>query len=143
MNYFLLEPEVAGEIGENTVMDTSIHPPRVERLHYEIGFGWHGDELLETFPCYIVSNRIAANLIQSDLRAFELRDVELTLTEEAQEGRLGVEVPKFRWLAVTGIAGRDDLGVTNEAQLVVSERALDVMRSGPIDNCLVEPFPAV
>jgi hypothetical protein len=34
--YFLIEPEVAGELGADTVMDSSVHPPRVSELHHEL-----------------------------------------------------------------------------------------------------------
>ena len=33
--YYILEPAVAGGLGEGTVMDSTVHPPRAERLHYE------------------------------------------------------------------------------------------------------------
>ena len=54
MNYFCIEPEVAGGLGQNVEMDRSVHPPVVDKLHYEFD-GWLGDELLETFPCFIVT----------------------------------------------------------------------------------------
>ncbi|APF85630.1 hypothetical protein HI806_01945 [Ralstonia solanacearum] len=56
MNYFFLEPEVAGALGENTVLDASTHPPRVEKLHFEFS-GWLGDAILESFPCVIATLR--------------------------------------------------------------------------------------
>lgn len=41
--FFALEPEVAGGLGPNTVMDRSVHPPRVSHLHYVFD-GWMGDD---------------------------------------------------------------------------------------------------
>jgi hypothetical protein len=35
MKYFYIQPEVAGGLGKNTVMDRSVHPPIVSRLHHE------------------------------------------------------------------------------------------------------------
>ena len=58
MHYFLLSPEVAGGLGPNTMMNRMVHPPEVSRLHYEME-GWLGDELLESFPCFIVTQRVA------------------------------------------------------------------------------------
>lgn len=138
MAYFVLEPEVAGELGPNTVMDTSVHPPLVSRLHYEVT-GWLGDDLLETFPCFVVTDRLAKALATSGLQAFELRDLELSITPEAQEFNGDREWPGFRWLVVTGRAGVDDLGVTPKAQLVVSDKALELLRSFSMDNCDVAP----
>jgi hypothetical protein len=54
MEYFQIAPEVAGGWGRNTVMDRSIHPPHVTKLHFEFD-GWLGDVLLESFPCYIIT----------------------------------------------------------------------------------------
>ncbi|MGH7418144.1 MAG: hypothetical protein ACREKB_10245 [Candidatus Rokuibacteriota bacterium] len=39
MSYWILEPEVAGEIGEGTVLEPCTHPPVGHRLHYEFR-GW-------------------------------------------------------------------------------------------------------
>ena len=36
MAFYSLEPEVAGELAEGTVMDTSVHPPIVTSVHYEL-----------------------------------------------------------------------------------------------------------
>ena len=36
MSYYYLEPEIAGGLGECTVMDRSVRPPVVKRLHYEL-----------------------------------------------------------------------------------------------------------
>src|SRR6476660_8794270 len=65
----VLAPEVAGGWGERTVADTSTHPPRVTALHYQFD-GWLGDELLESFPCYIVTRRLAHALTAAGLSGF-------------------------------------------------------------------------
>jgi hypothetical protein len=33
--FVYIEPEVAGGLGENTLLDVRTHPPVVTRLHYE------------------------------------------------------------------------------------------------------------
>ena len=53
MQYVYIEPEVAGGLGDHTVMDRSVHPPIVSKLHYQME-GWLGDALLESFPVFIV-----------------------------------------------------------------------------------------
>ena len=55
MEYFYVQPEVAGGLGALTVMDTTTHPPIVSKLHYHFD-GWLGNVLLETFPCFIVTD---------------------------------------------------------------------------------------
>lgn len=54
MKCFCIEPEVAGGIGEITVMDRSRHPPIVSKLHYCFD-GWGGGVLLTSFPCFIIT----------------------------------------------------------------------------------------
>jgi hypothetical protein len=54
---------VAGGYGEDAILDTSVCPERVERLHYEFD-GWLGDDLLESFPVFIITER-ALRLFQS------------------------------------------------------------------------------
>ena len=65
----------------------------------------------------------------------------MTLSPEAQELLDPASLPTFRWFVVTGVAGHDDIAVTSNARLVVSERALEVMRdSAPLNHCDVEPY---
>lgn len=76
-DFWSLEPEVAGELGDESVLDTTVHPPRVFKLQYRF-IGWLGDDLLETFPCYIVTESLASALLSARLTGFELDEVELT-----------------------------------------------------------------
>ena len=77
MKYFYIQPEVAGGFGENTVLDTSVHPPIVSRLHYELD-GWLGDVLLETFPCFIITKDAKTKLQSIGATGIRLDDVEIT-----------------------------------------------------------------
>lgn len=137
MAYYTLEPEVAGGLGAGTVMDTTVHPPRVTRLHYEVE-DWLGDDLVESFPCFLVSAPLAARLTAAGLGSFALRGVTVTTTPEADEQLGDGALPEFQWLDVTGVAGRDDVGVTPNGQLVVSDKALALLREFTVDNCDVE-----
>ena len=75
--FFFIEPEVAGGLGEHTVMNRSTHPPKVSRLHYEFE-GWLGNHLLERFPCYIATKELADKISNIGLTGFELGPVEVT-----------------------------------------------------------------
>ena len=66
---YILEPEVAGGWGEGTIANTSPHPPVVETLEYMFD-GWGGDDLLATFPCFIVSEALATAIGFLALAAF-------------------------------------------------------------------------
>jgi hypothetical protein len=67
MTYFILEPEVAGGWGPNTKF-TRTPGKRVviHHLNYEFD-GRLGDELLESWPCFIVTQSLADRLKSSGL----------------------------------------------------------------------------
>lgn len=139
MKYYTLSPEVAGELGEDTEMDTAVHPPVVSRLHYEFS-DWLGDDLVESFPVFLISSVLGQDASGAGLTGFVLADAEVTVSEEAQELLEGETIPEFRWLKITGQPGVDDFGQTEQARLVVSERALEVLRQGSLENCDVEDY---
>lgn len=139
MRYFILEPEVAGGMGPNTVMSREQHPPVVSHLHYEFD-GWLGDDLLETFPCFIATERLANAIRDARLTGIEFRSVEITTSGEFQDFYPDRTLPSFLWLNVVGKAAEDDFGTTKDASLVVSQRTLDVLRAMGFDNCEVSDY---
>lgn len=138
--YFYLEPEVAGGLGEHTVMDTSVHPPLVSRLHYEFE-GWLGDDLLESFPCYIVTARLREGLESAGTSGCTFDDVEVSKSDTFEELYPGRELPTFYWLRVEGGAGADDFGIAADHRLVASERILDLIKANyRLNQCDIEPY---
>jgi hypothetical protein len=81
VKYFLIEAEVAGGFGPNTVLDRSVHPPIVNRLHYQFD-GWLGDVLLESFPSFIVSGDARNKLLESDVTGARFDEVEISTSEQ-------------------------------------------------------------
>ncbi|WP_287335807.1 hypothetical protein [Mesorhizobium sp.] len=65
--YFYIKPHVAGGLGENTVLDTSVHPPIVSKLHYQIE-GWFDSALVTTFPCLLVTEKAKRALLEIGFR---------------------------------------------------------------------------
>lgn len=122
IDFYVVEPEVAGGLGEGTQLDRSVHPPLVSRLHYVFD-GWLGDDLIESFPCFIVTERLAVHLSESGLSGFQFRPTEVKPSEMFGELYPGRLLPTFRWLHVTGRAGLDDFGTTANARLVISSLA--------------------
>ncbi len=133
-SFSLLEPEVAGGFGELTELDASVHPPAVSRLHYEF-HGWLGDDLLESFPCFIVSGPLAASIEAAGLTGFRLAPVDVSVSQEFVELQPETQLPSFAWLQVSGTAGAHDFGLSSKSQLVVSPRALDVLRGHRLAHC--------
>ena len=139
MKYFILQPEVAGGLGEHTVMDTTVHPPVVSRLHYEFG-GWLGDDLLESFPCYIVTARLKEALVEAGVSGCTFDAVEVSKSDDFKELYPDRELPQFFWLKVHGRPGVNDCGSTPEAQLVVSELCLQTTKTFNLAHCDIEPY---
>lgn len=71
----LLRPEVAGGWGPNTEAQRHTHPPIVTHIRYDFE-GWSGDDLLTTFPEFIVTENLARDPERSGLTGFRLTPVE-------------------------------------------------------------------
>jgi hypothetical protein len=123
MKFFKLEPEVAGGLGQRTVMDTTVHPPLVSVLEYEFD-GWLGDDLLESFPCFIISERLK-NLLREN---------------HFNEIYPDLDLPNFYWLKINGKVGVDDTGLSESNHLVVSEGFLKILLQTNLKNCLTEEY---
>ena len=138
-DYYAIEPEVAGGWGERTVSDVSVHPPLVTRLHYEFE-GWLGDVLLESFPCFIVTELARDSINRLDPTGANFGDVEVTTSEEFEELHPNTVLPRFHWLQIRGKAGQADFGLTHDSRLVVSERILRALRSLGLSHAIVSEF---
>jgi hypothetical protein len=139
MQYFYVEPEVAGGFGPHTVLDPTVHPPAVEKLHYEFD-GWLGDAIVESFPCFIITT-VAANAIMAvGMTGLRTDDVEVSASDEFQDNYGNRALPPFVWLKVDGVAGVDDFGIAADRRLVVSENALRVLSQHGIQHARIEGF---
>ena len=139
MAFYYVEPEVAGGLGKNTVLDSSVHPPTIIQMHYRI-INWLGDALLESFPALIITREAADTLNAHEASGITCRDAEITVSDSFREIYPDRILPEFLWLCVTGVAGRDDFGIADDSRLVVSERALNVLRSFGLDNAIIEEY---
>jgi hypothetical protein len=139
MNFYCIEPEVAGGLGEHTVLDTGPHPPVVHRLEYNFA-GWMGDSLLESFPCFIGSDTLVEIIVRDHFTGTEIADVEISFSQEYFGRYPKEEIPHFHWLKIIGTAGSDDFGIGPDLRLVISERALNALKVVGIDNAEIEPY---
>ncbi len=134
MNYYLVEPEVAGGWGKNTVFTRIAGKPTVvHKLHYHFE-GWLGDELLESTPCFIVTERLAKEIEQAKLTGITFGDVEITASEQFNELYPNRELPNFLWLKIDGVHHIHDFGMTSDLGLAVSETALQLLKKIGISN---------
>ncbi len=137
--FYYIEPEVSGSLGEFTVMDTRYHPPRVEKLHYKFD-GWLRDDLIESFPCFIITQSLMKELMKAQLSGFEVSEVKVSKSSQFMERHPEVHLPKFKWLQICGRAGKDDLGIADDNRLVISKRALNTLKKGCIANADIEDY---
>lgn len=137
MNYYLLDPEVAGGLGPRTEIDTTVHPPIVAKLHFELD-AWLGDDLVQSFPCYLVSESLKLDLEIMAPSGVSFHFAEVTASGDFEVFAHGKELPKLVWMKVSGSSGCEDFGLTPEARLVVSERVLVAMKRFRINHCGVK-----
>jgi hypothetical protein len=140
MRYFKVYPEVAGGPGENTVQDTSTHPPIVHKFHYEIET-WLGDAILWSFPCFITTDELSQAIERAGFTGVRFAPVEMSISEQCREFEPELVLPAFRWMQVHGHGGKDDFGLA-KLVLVVSQRALDLLRRFGAEHAEVEDFDA-
>lgn len=139
MNYYKLHPEVAGGWGENIVVDRSVHPPLVDKLHYEFD-GWPEDELISSFPIFIITEGLKDRLLAIFPTGCLFDDVETSKSEQYLELHPGMDLPSFVWLKVIGTAGEHDFGIAKDLRLVVSEKALTTLKEGSLKYCDIYPY---
>jgi hypothetical protein len=141
--YYVVEPEVAGGFGEHTEIDRSSGRMDVKKLHYQLD-GWLGDELLESTPCFIVSEQLAQAIERGQLTGVGFDDVEVTISNQFRDLYPNRKLPKFIWLKVNGKPGQDDFGIAAGLRLIVSGRALDLLKQVGISHAAsITPFSDV
>lgn len=136
MKYYCIFPEVAGGMGKRTVIDRTGPQMAVRKLHYEFS-GWDGDFLLKTSPCFIVARQLADSLRDGRVSGVEFDFVEISKNSQFRIFCEDRDLPQFEWMKVIGELGVDDIVITEFGRLTVSEKALDVFRSFPLNNCEV------
>ncbi|MGL6313502.1 hypothetical protein [Vibrio sp. WXL103] len=133
MMYYIIEPEVSGWLGPSTSLDKTQHPPSVNNLEIVVDC-WLGDSIIESFPCFLVTEDLANNIQKLNASGYQLDTAKIKVDEDYVERK----VPAFKWLKITGQAKKDDFGLSNNFRLVVSERVLSLMQSHGLNNADIE-----
>jgi hypothetical protein len=129
VRYHQVEPEVAGGTGPGTVFVPGAVPWRVARVHYVFD-DWFGDWLVTSTPVFVATREAADLLADAGLTGFVVREAQVSTSELFEEINPGRALPQFVWLDIHARAGEADLGLTERNDLVVSDAALDLLRSG-------------
>jgi hypothetical protein len=126
--YFILEPEVSGNLGDETIMDASVHPPDVKHLDYCFDT-WPRDCIQEVFPCFIVTTELQKELLQRAFSGINFQDLTVSKSDVFHDlNASDPALPEFVRLNVTGKKGIDDFWLAEHGYLVVSSRVLDVLK---------------
>lgn len=128
-------PEVPGELGPETVYDYSVTPYVVVKA-VPIFDTWRGDDLLEMFPIFLVTERLKMAIEEERLTgvSFEPLAAKRSPTFEDLYGKRNL--PKFFHLIVTGTSPADDFALSSieGPHLTVSDKALHVLQAFSLLN---------
>lgn len=137
--YYYIEPEVAARFSEKTILDTKYHPPKVIRLHVLFD-GWMGDDIVEVFPCFLVTKPCMDSLSSADLSGVEFVSINSRASAQFIELYPNRNLPDFFWLKVTGKAGQSDFGLSEDFRLVISEQAKRLLERHQLKYAELEDF---
>jgi hypothetical protein len=118
---FVLEPHVAGVLGPE--LEYVLDLPRV-------------DDLIASFPVFLVSAVLAARLADGDFAGFSLHSA----TVQAGRDFGDAPVPTFRRLVPDPGAADPDAWIQDDHRLCVSDRLMAVLRGFELRNCDVAPL---
>ena len=140
MNYKYFEPEVSGGLGKLTEIDNSVHPPLIKKLHFVFD-GWLENDILETFPCFLVSEGLKSEIEVNNLSGISFSDLTITFSDTFKQIYGDKKMPKFYWAKISGIAGLDDFGIElKNFKLVISPTAYTLLLSFNISEADVEDY---
>jgi hypothetical protein len=137
--YRYIEPEVSGGLGEQTKMDASVHPPIIYELEYQFD-GWLENDIVESFPCYIVTARLREDIERANFSGVLFKNLKISKSDTFRDIYGNKELPEFFWLEITGNAGVDDFGIADDYRLVISERVFKILSSFNISEADFEPY---
>ena len=126
---YALEPHVAGELGDATVMDPSTHPPVVTDVEYVLDTP-HADDLIESFPVFLVTQVLATAL--TGVAGVSFGRAELRPGDRYLETYGDVPHPAYVRLL---IAGGPDIWIGDDLLLHVSDRLMALLSEFNLTYC--------
>ena len=144
MKYYRLEPEIAGEIGENS--KTEYENGKIKQIIFlEYLFSdWLGDDLLSTHPCHIVTENLKNDINANNLTGIQFKKIKKAFSDEFFELNSSTDIPEFVQIVCNNFyedkndSTLQDFYVNRYKALIVSERALKVIKKHTLNNCLIE-----
>lgn len=146
MRFFAISPEAAGNLGNACIHgDITERPVQIIKADFEFQF-WPHDDLLDGFYIYACTSEMAGALKRASLTGFELAKLDVSFEErfyQWAELHKDETLPEFQWLKVNGRVGIDDFGLVAgpvEVPLIVSERALTILKQFKLSLCDIETY---
>ena len=139
MKYFIIEPEVSGGLGPETVLDNSTHPPMVKKVEYKFE-GWLGDPIIESFPVYLVTKELFGRFRDHQLSGYKSADVKISISDDLLESDPNISIPEFVWLQIFGREQVDDFFIGNDYRLVISDNAKSIIEQVGVKYWSVEDY---
>lgn len=137
MRFYTVNPDVPGFLEESH--DEILSKPELPTVHYPFEC-WPDDDIVQSFPALLVSERLGAALTSTGLTGFELGECISRKGEQFHIPSPGRgELPRYFWLKVNGEAQADDFGISGDLMPVVSERAMQVLRHFHIPAADIAP----
>lgn len=134
MNYYHVEPEVAGQLGQRTEF-LSTFPTTVGKMEYLFD-RWPADEFVQAHPCFAVSQRIKEKIEQARLTGYQFQPILVGMTDYFEGEHK--DIPAFFRLIPTGIPFNDDFGLNSEHQLIASQNAKVLLDGMNLSECVFE-----
>jgi hypothetical protein len=160
-----VEPSVDGGFGERTQLvkgdgnfGDELSRTDVSVLAHQFQ-GWSGDEIVTSFPCYLITQRLLDDLLRTGLTGISHESAIIAVSDEPFTSLTAIEEQRFVWLKPTGKidhipkslkqsqdpikwAGHD-FSLTPNAQLVLTERAINAIGYARIRHSIIRAFPVV
>ena len=128
-NYNKIQPEVIVGIGNNTVFEEKEPPFKtINRLHIELE-DWLGDDLVECYPVYIVTDALKKGLEESNFSGFKFAEMEITKSEYFDDNyQLKKELPNFYWMKIIGQLDIDEILIGNNKELFIKPKLVEFIK---------------
>lgn len=139
MAYRLL-PQVAGELGAETLLDSSTHPPTVHRLDYVLDVP-DADDLIQAFPVFLVSTDLGERMESARLTGFALDAASVRASANYRDVYGEAPHRQYLWMKVERTSPGADLWLDSEYQLCVTDRAFNILEHAKLTGCLVARLP--
>ena len=129
-DYLKIQPEVIVGLGERTEFSEIVPPFKtITNLHIMLE-DWLGDDLMECFPAYIVTDNLKNALVESSYSGFQFKTMEVTQAEYFDDNfQLDKELPIFHWMVISGNIGSEDMALNNKKELFIRSDFLEFLNN--------------